>query len=102
MPATKTAVQYQVGDVVAHDMGSRARFALVTRKMADVKHGEPGFDGVIVAELNNDEARKIRTVSAATMKSIHRVWRDGGPDCFGYDSRILKVVPTGEPRVTEL
>lgn len=62
--------EYKVGDEIEYrPFGGGVRRVRVTGKHADVKHGEPGFDGELVV-------------------GSHAL----GTEVWGYDHQILRVV----------
>lgn len=47
-------VEYEAGDVIWYrHFGGGLRRVLVEHRLADVKHGRPGFDGIVVSEPEN-------------------------------------------------
>jgi hypothetical protein len=71
---------YEVGSILEYEpFGGGVRRVRVTAKEADVKHGEPGFDGVLVAGSGFD-----------TADEDGEEWE--GTGVWGYDSQILRVL----------
>lgn len=71
---------YAVGDVLEYEpFGGGVRRVRVTLKEADVKHGEPGFCGVLVEGSGFDAE-----------DTDGEEWEGAG--VWGYDSQILRVL----------
>jgi hypothetical protein len=70
-------MNYRVGDVVKYrTFGGQLRRVRVTRKEADVKNGEPGFDGKLL-----DTIERGALVKASA-------WHE---EVWGYDRQIVEV-----------
>lgn len=81
---TTAVLSYDEGDIIEVRVGGKVRRVLVESREADIKDGEPGWDGLIVSSTDRKDER--------------------GASVWGYNSNVIRrigVAPVGLKRSLE-